>query len=77
MRLRDAVLIAAVAALASGAPAQGQELSGTLKKVKDSGAITIGYRDSSVPFSYLDGDQKPVATPSKSARRSPRRSKRT
>ncbi|MFY9291218.1 MAG: amino acid ABC transporter substrate-binding protein [Methylorubrum rhodinum] len=60
MRLRDAVLLAAVAALASGAPAQGQELSGTLKKVKDSGAITIGYRDSSVPFSYLDGDQKPV-----------------
>ena len=37
-----------------------EELTGTLKKVKDSGAITIGYRDSSIPFSYLDGDQKPT-----------------
>lgn len=39
---------------------QAQELTGTLKKVKDTNALTIGYRDSSVPFSYLDGDQKPV-----------------
>ena len=54
-----------VAALALGAAvvsagAQAQELTGTLKKVKDTNALTIGYRDSSVPFSYLDGDQKPV-----------------
>ena len=27
---------------------------GTLKKIKDSGAITIGHRDASVPFSYYD-----------------------
>ncbi|MDP4003516.1 amino acid ABC transporter substrate-binding protein [Methylobacterium sp. NEAU K] len=39
---------------------RAEELTGTLKKVKDSGAITIGYRDASVPFSYLGGDQKPV-----------------
>ena len=39
---------------------QAEELTGTLKKVKDTGALTIGYRDSSVPFSYLDGNQKPV-----------------
>ena len=37
-----------------------EELTGTLKKIKDSGAITIGYRDSSVPFSYLGADEKPV-----------------
>ena len=46
----------ALAPLAAGA----EDLTGTLKKVKDSGAITIGYRDSSVPFSYLGGDEKPV-----------------
>jgi len=40
--------------------ASAEDLTGTLKKVKDSGAITIGYRDSSVPFSYLGGDEKPV-----------------
>lgn len=37
-----------------------QALDGTLKKIKDTGAITIGYREASVPFSYLDENQKPV-----------------
>src|SRR5258708_39453572 len=39
---------------------KGQELSGTLKKVKETGVINIGYRDSSIPFSYLDDNQKPI-----------------
>jgi glutamate/aspartate transport system substrate-binding protein len=29
---------------------QAQELTGTLKKIKDSGVITLGVRDSSIPF---------------------------
>ena len=33
---------------------------GTLKKIKDSGAITIGHRDASVPFSYYDDKQQPI-----------------
>ena len=33
---------------------QAQELTGTLKKIKDTGTITIGHRESSIPFSYLD-----------------------
>jgi glutamate/aspartate transport system substrate-binding protein len=32
----------------------------TLKKVKDSGSITIGHRDASIPFSYYDDKQQPV-----------------
>jgi len=40
--------------------ANAEELTGTLKNIKDTGAITIGYRDSSIPFSYLDDNQKPV-----------------
>ncbi|WP_034348345.1 transporter substrate-binding domain-containing protein [Noviherbaspirillum massiliense] len=40
--------------------AQAQDLSGTLKKVKDTGAITVGYRESSIPFSYLDDKQQPI-----------------
>lgn len=36
------------------------ELTGTLKKIKDSGVITIGHRDSSIPFSYLAGKPEPV-----------------
>src|SRR3954452_286360 len=37
-----------------------QELTGTLKNIKDTGAITLGFRDSSIPFSYLDDNQKPI-----------------
>src|SRR5437667_12888155 len=37
-----------------------QELTGTLKNIKETGAITLGFRDSSIPFSYLDDNQKPI-----------------
>ena len=40
--------------------AQAQEPTGTLKKIKDTGAITIGHRESSIPFSYLDDKQQPI-----------------
>jgi glutamate/aspartate transport system substrate-binding protein len=54
--------LAAVAAIAilAAAPVAAQELTGTLKKIKDSGTITIGHRETSVPFSYLDEKQQPV-----------------
>jgi glutamate/aspartate transport system substrate-binding protein len=53
--------LAAVAALALLAtPAIAQELTGTLKKIKDSGTITIGHRETSIPFSYLDEKQQPI-----------------
>ncbi len=54
--------LAAVAALAvlASAPATAQELTGTLKKIKDSGTITIGHRETSIPFSYLDDKQQPI-----------------
>ncbi len=54
--------LAAVAALAvlASAPALAQELTGTLKKIKDSGTITIGHRETSIPFSYLDDKQQPI-----------------
>jgi glutamate/aspartate transport system substrate-binding protein len=35
-------------------------LSGTLKKIKDSGTITLGYRESSLPFSYLNNRAQPI-----------------
>lgn len=50
-------LCLAVAGLAAPAHAQ---LTGTLQKIKESGAITVGHRESSVPFSYLDANQKPI-----------------
>src|SRR6187551_2221076 len=49
-----------VAATALANPAFSQELTGTLKKIKDSGAITIGHRDASIPFSYYDDKQQVI-----------------
>ncbi|WP_292508717.1 amino acid ABC transporter substrate-binding protein [Methylobacterium sp.] len=53
-------LLFGVSTLLAAGAAQAQDLTGTLAKIKETGAIVIGYRDASVPFSYLDGDQKPV-----------------
>src|SRR3954454_13739792 len=59
MRYPHIIGLAIAAAFCAG-QANAQELTGTLKKIKDTGAITIGFRDFSVPFSYLDDNQKPV-----------------
>ncbi|MBC7573205.1 MAG: amino acid ABC transporter substrate-binding protein [Herminiimonas sp.] len=37
--------------------AHAEELTGTMKKIKDTKSITLGVRDSSIPFSYLDDKQ--------------------
>ena len=49
-----------LAAVVCTSGAKGDELTGTLKKIKETGVINIGYRDSSIPFSYLDDNQRPV-----------------
>ena len=50
---RVLLAVALIAPLLAGlaAPA-AQELTGTLKKIKDSKTVTLGYRESSIPFSY-------------------------
>jgi len=40
--------------------ASAQELTGTLKNIKDTGTITLAHRESSIPFSYLDDKQQPI-----------------
>ncbi|MGH8680367.1 MAG: amino acid ABC transporter substrate-binding protein [Burkholderiales bacterium] len=57
---RLALPVAAALALAAAQPAASQELTGTLKKIKDTGTITLGHRDSSIPFSYYDDKQQVV-----------------
>jgi ABC-type amino acid transport substrate-binding protein len=51
------VAAVAIAAVAFGASAQAEELTGTLKKVHDDGVITLGVREASIPFSYSNGDR--------------------
>lgn len=61
MRIIPRVLSAAIAAALISSPAFASELTGTLKKIKDSGTITLGHRDASIPFSYFgDNPQQPV-----------------
>src|SRR3954465_13195139 len=58
MKRAISLFVAAAAGLAIALPAAAQD--GTLKKIKDSGSITIGHRDASIPFSYYDDKQQPV-----------------
>jgi len=67
---RAAALAAAAAGIAAGAAAQDEngvpvpsapaQLAGTLAKVRQSGSIALGYRESSIPFSYLGPRGEPI-----------------
>ncbi len=48
--------LAAIAAAVLSTPVFAAELTGTLKKIKDSGTVVLGHRDASIPFSYLGND---------------------
>ena len=58
-RLCAVLLAAGAAVFLVGAPGAA-EPGGVLKKIRDSGQITVGYRESSIPFSYLDDKAQPV-----------------
>ena len=53
-KLLPVIAVALATVFAAGAQAQ------TLDKIKKDGAITIGHRDASIPFSYFDDKQQPV-----------------
>lgn len=54
------ILMAALLATAVfSAPAFSQDTS-TLKKIKETGVITLGHRESSIPFSYYDDKQQVI-----------------
>lgn len=59
MKRKYIIGYALAGALCAG-PAMAQELTGTLKNIKETGTITLGHRNSSIPFSYLDDNQKPI-----------------
>jgi glutamate/aspartate transport system substrate-binding protein len=60
MKSKFVVMLAAALATLSVQPAMAQELTGTLKKISETKTLVLGFRESSVPFSYLDNNQKPV-----------------
>jgi len=55
-----AVTLAALLVASHAWGAHAENLGGTLAKIKETGAVTLGYRESSIPFSFLDDHQKAV-----------------
>jgi glutamate/aspartate transport system substrate-binding protein len=58
MRLK--LILTATALCVAVHAATAQELTGTLEKIRSTGIITIGHRESSIPFSYYDKNEKVV-----------------
>jgi glutamate/aspartate transport system substrate-binding protein len=57
--LRTSTLAGAMAMAFGATPSFAQD-TGTLAKIKSTGSITVGHRDASIPFSYLDDKQQPI-----------------
>ena len=57
--LENTLAVATIAATLACTPVFAQD-SGTLKKIKDSGVISLGHRESSIPFSYYDDKQQVI-----------------
>src|SRR4030095_576423 len=49
-----------IALLCGVEPAEAQQLDGTLKNIKSTSTLNLGYLESAPPFSFLDPDKKPV-----------------
>lgn len=58
--MRIKIMLAAAALSVASHAATAEELTGTLEKIRSTGVITIGHRESSTPFSYYDGNEKVV-----------------
>ncbi|MGB3742064.1 MAG: amino acid ABC transporter substrate-binding protein [Castellaniella sp.] len=57
MKLLPLILAATVSVVGMTA---AQAENSRIDKIKSTGELTLGYRESSIPFSYLDDNQKPV-----------------
>jgi glutamate/aspartate transport system substrate-binding protein len=58
--VRLLMVAAALATVMQAGPVFAQGMDGTLAKIKASGTLTIGYRESSPPFSYVGPDKRPA-----------------
>jgi glutamate/aspartate transport system substrate-binding protein len=54
------LMLTTLLAAACAMPASAQELTGTLQKINERGAIVIGHRDASPPFSFVDDNKQPA-----------------
>ena len=59
-KAKSMLIVALVMLNATGPAVYAQSAVDVLSKIRDGKTVTIGYRESSLPFSYLDRDRKPV-----------------
>ncbi|CAG2146342.1 glutamate/aspartate ABC transporter substrate-binding protein [Cupriavidus numazuensis] len=60
MKIAKLASLMMAAGLVCGSAQAAEPLTGTLKKIKDTGVITLGVRDSSIPFNYNLGGVRQV-----------------
>jgi len=58
--MQPRLILAAVALWLASDCSSAEELTGTLEKIRSTGSIAIGHRESSIPFSYFEKDEKAV-----------------
>lgn len=58
--VRSLAAIGALVLASAASPALAQSSDAVLDRIKSKGSITLGYRESSIPFSYLNDERKPV-----------------
>ena len=58
--MRIKMILAMAALSVAGHAAVAEEPAGTLEKIRSTGTIAIGHRESSIPFSYYDDNEKVV-----------------
>ena len=56
----SALMTAVLAAATTLAATTGAHAADTLAKIAEANKMTVAYRESSVPFSYLNGPEKPI-----------------
>jgi len=60
MMLRFLLAAALIGLLLASPVGRAQELTGTLKTIRESKSVTLGYRESSIPFSYVNKVDEPI-----------------
>lgn len=58
--LKKSLVLATAGMVLCAFSASAADFYGTLQKIKESGTIVLGHRESSVPFAYVGPDQKPI-----------------
>ncbi|MFX6040390.1 hypothetical protein ABTE96_20695, partial [Acinetobacter baumannii] len=60
MKVANLAALTIAAGVLCGTAQAAEQLTGTLKKIKDTGVVTLGVRESSIPFSYNLGGVRTV-----------------